>query len=113
MNNAVVSLFANLGTNICLCSKQALPGCVINRLIKPAVMSRITANYDKICFGVPSGKKQWSVCIYLGVHYCHHRAPECTEYTAGGAVCIYVKEDEGKGSMKVCERQLRWRCPWL
>lgn len=84
MNNAVVSLFANLGTNICLCSKQALPGCVINRLIKPAVMSRITANYDKICFGVSSGKKQWSVYIYLGVHYCHHHAPECTEYAAGG-----------------------------
>lgn len=43
---------AKLGTNICLRSKQALPGSAINRVIKQTVMSRITANYDKICFGI-------------------------------------------------------------
>lgn len=43
---------AKLGTNICLRSKQALPGSAINRIIKQTVMSRITANYDKICFGI-------------------------------------------------------------
>lgn len=52
LNNGAVFLSANLGTNICLCSKQALPGSDINRIIKQTVMSRITANYDKICFGI-------------------------------------------------------------
>lgn len=52
LNNGAVFLSANLGTNICLRSKQALPGSAINRIIKQTVMSRITANYDKICFGI-------------------------------------------------------------
>ena len=52
LNNGAVFLSANLGTNICLHSKQALPGSAINRIIKQTVMSRITANYDKICFGI-------------------------------------------------------------
>lgn len=52
LNNGAVFLSANLGTNICLHSKQALPGSAINRIIKQMVMSRITANYDKICFGI-------------------------------------------------------------
>lgn len=43
---------ANLGTNICLRGKQALPGSAINRIIRQTVMSWITANYDKICFGI-------------------------------------------------------------
>lgn len=52
LNNGAVFLSTNLGTNICLHSKQALPGSAINRIIKQAVMSGITANYDKICFGI-------------------------------------------------------------
>lgn len=52
LNNGAVFLSAKLGTNICLRSKQALPGSAINRIIKQTVMSRITANYDKICFGI-------------------------------------------------------------
>lgn len=52
LNNAAIFLFANLGTNICLRCKQALTGSVINRIIKQTVMSWITANYDKICFGI-------------------------------------------------------------
>lgn len=52
LNNGAVFLSANLGTNICLRGKQALPGSAINRIIKQTVMSRIIANYDKICFGI-------------------------------------------------------------
>ena len=52
LNNRAVFLSAHLGTNICLRCKQALPGSAINRIIKQTVMSRITANYDKICFGI-------------------------------------------------------------
>ena len=52
LNNGAVSLSANLGTNICLRGKQALPGSAINRIIKQTLMSWISANYDKICFGI-------------------------------------------------------------
>lgn len=49
-------------------------------------MSRITANYDKICFGNVSRKKRRSVKVYLGVHYCNYFAPECTGHgpSSGG-----------------------------
>lgn len=49
-------------------------------------MSRITANYDKICFGVVSRKKQRSVEVYLGVHYSNYVAPECAGHapSSGG-----------------------------
>lgn len=87
LNNGAVFLSAKLGTNICLRSKQALPGSAINRIIKQAVMSRITANYDKICFGI------WlrgSRAFKSAQEFSSEPAPEQTEQASLGLQVRFV-----------------------
>lgn len=75
---------AKLGTNICLRSKQALPGSAINRIIKQTLMSRITANYDKICFGIWLRGSRVLKSAQEFIIVPGERAPEQTEWDSLG-----------------------------
>lgn len=92
---------AKLGTNICLRSKQALPGSAINRIIKQTVMSRITANYDKICFGIWLRGSRALKSAQEFISAPSEPAPEQTEWDSLGAqvrsVHVFTRVYTGEG----------------
>lgn len=102
---------ANLGTNICLRSKQALPGSDINRIIKQTVMSRITANYDKICFGICLRGSRVLKSAQEFISAVREQAPEYTDRDSLGygceacTLCVFMGMRVGEGCDKRKEAQ--------